>query len=131
MTPSEYLDSIKARLFTDALVGSVQVRRERVTEADGHIRARLEFADDSWLEFSEYFRREGETDIEVVTYSYHWATAEGRLIQRWDNTPHFPELPGFPHHVHVGEPEGVESGSAVSIFSILDEIARKMEVALG
>lgn len=106
MTQSEYLDSIKTRLFTDALVGSVQVRRERVTEADGHIRARLEFVDDSWLEFSEYFHRGGESDIEVATYSYHWATAEGRLIQRWDNTPHFPGLPGFPHHVHVGEPEG-------------------------
>lgn len=129
MTPGEYLDSIKARLFTDQLVRTVYVRRERVTEAEGHIRARLEFFDSDWLEFSEYFRRTGESGIEVVTYSYHWATAEGSLIQRWDNTPHFPELPGFPHHMHVGEPEEVGAGSAVSIFGVLDEINRRVNLA--
>lgn len=125
MTPSEYLDSIKTRLLTDPLVLSVQVRRERVTEADGHLRARLELVDGSWLEFSEYFCSTGAGDIEIVTYSYHWATAGGQIVQRWDNTPHFPELSGFPHHVHVGEEEEVGEGPAVDIFIVLDEIAHR------
>jgi hypothetical protein len=38
--------------------------------------------------------------IAVNTYSYHWADANHALIARWDNTPHFPDLPGFPDHIH-------------------------------
>jgi hypothetical protein len=36
----------------------------------------------------------------VSTYSYQWAEADNQLIKRWDNTPHFPDLTGFPDHIH-------------------------------
>jgi hypothetical protein len=63
-------------------------------------------------------------EIAVITYSYHWADASNQLIKRWDNTPHFPDLPGFPDHIHDGATGQVTSGQPMSIFAVLDEIAR-------
>lgn len=124
MTILEYLDSIKERLLTDPVVSGFDVSRERVTLSDGHMRARLTLVDGGWLEFSEYVQRSPDGQINVVTYSYHWATAGDDLIRRWDNTPHFPDLPSFPHHVHDGHTGRVGPGQPRSIFTILDAIAR-------
>jgi hypothetical protein len=35
-------------------------------------------------------------------YSYHWQNKSGKLICRWDNAPHHPEIETFPHHKHEG-----------------------------
>jgi hypothetical protein len=124
MTVVEYLDAIKERLTTDPVVSGFSVIRERVTLLDGYLRARLTVSDGSLLEFSEYVQRSSTGQIEVVTYSYHWADADGNLIRRWDNTPHFLDLPGFPHHIHDGCTGLVIPGEPISIFGALDEIAR-------
>ena len=124
MTIVEYLDAIKERLLTEPLVSSFRVIRERATLTDGHLRARLALANGSQLEFSEYVQRSSEGQINVVTYSYHWANADGDLVRRWDNTPHFPNMPDFPHHIHDGRTGTVVPGQPMSIFAVLDEIAR-------
>ena len=126
MTIDEYLDSVKERLLTDKAVSSLHIIRERVTTMDGHLRARLTLSDDSQIEFSEYVQRSPEGEIRVVTYSYHWANASGNLIQRWDNTPHHPDLAGFPHHIHVGRQDTPFAGQPVSIFAVLDEVTRRL-----
>jgi len=59
----------------------------------------------------------------VMTYSYYWANADGSLIRRWDNTPHFPALPGFPHHCHHATGE-VTPSEPMNIFRILEEMQR-------
>jgi hypothetical protein len=64
--------------------------------------------------------------IAVATYSHHWADSEGRLIKRWDNTPHHPGLAGFPHHIHDGASGSVEPGNPTHIFAVLDEISAGM-----
>lgn len=124
VTIAEYLDSVKERLLTDPVVSSFQVVRERTTLTDGHLRVRLTLTDGSLLEFSKYVQRSPDGQINVVTYSYHWTDAHGDLIRRWDNTPHFPDLPGFPHHIHDGRTDTVGPGEPVSIFAVLDKIAR-------
>ncbi|MBN2566108.1 MAG: hypothetical protein JXB46_10400 [Candidatus Eisenbacteria bacterium] len=123
MSIVEYLDSIKDRLTTDALVTEFSIIRERSTQFDGYLRARATLSDGSAFEFSEYVHRSASGGIEVVTYSYHWADSDSNLIRRWDNTPHFPDLPGFPHHIHDGRTGSVIPGRLVSIFLVLDEIA--------
>ena len=124
MTVAEYLTSIKERLTADKVVSSFHVIRERTTLTDGHLRVRMTLTDDSQLEFSEYVQRSPNGEISVITYSYHWADMQNILIRRWDNTPHLPNLPGFPHHVHVGSADTANPGQPVSIFTVLDEITR-------
>src|SRR5919106_1722591 len=123
MTIEAYLDSIKERFVTEPTVTSFHVIRERSTLIDGHLRARLALADSSQLEFSEYVQRSPTGEIVVITYSYHWADTNNQLIKRWDNTPHFPDLPGFPDHIHDGATGQVTSGQPMSIFAVLAEIA--------
>ena len=124
MTTVEYLDAVKERLTADPLVVDFSIVRERATLIDGYLRARVTLANRSQIEFSEYVQRAPNDQISVVTYSYHWADPGGSLIRRWDNTPHFPELPGFPHHIHDGRTNSVISGEPFSIFDVLDEIAQ-------
>jgi len=124
VTIAKYLASVKERLLTDPLVSSFQIVRQRITLTDGHLRVRLTLTDGSLLEFSEYVQRSPDGQINVVTYSYHWANARDDLILRWDNAPHFPDLPGFPHHIHDGRTDMVGPGEPVSIFVVLDKIAR-------
>src|SRR5262245_66156676 len=123
MTIEAYLDSIKERLVTDPIVTSFHVLRERSTLVDGHLRVRLTLADGSQLKFSEYMQRSPAGEIAVITYSYHWADADNQLITRRDNTPHFPDLPGFPDHIHDGATDQVTTGQPMSIFAVLDVIA--------
>lgn len=64
---------------------------------------------------------------EVVTpnedkYSYHWQSSEDRLLRRWDNAPHWPELETYPHHVHVGREDCVEPSRRVTIIDVLNWI---------
>jgi hypothetical protein len=51
---NDYLKNVKERLLTDPVVVSFLLMRERTTFVDGYIRARLTFADQNYLEFSEY-----------------------------------------------------------------------------
>ena len=123
MTIDVYVEAMKERFVTDPLVTHFQVIRERSTLMDGYLRARLALADGSQLEFSEYMQRSSDGAIAVITYSYHWADANHELIARWDNTPHFPDLPGFPDHMHDGATGQVTPSQPMSIFTVLDAIA--------
>ena len=123
MTIEAYLEAIKERLVTDPMINRFHVIRERSTLIDGYLRARLTLVDGSQLEFSEYMQRSPAGEIAVITYSYHWADAANQLITRWDNTPHFPDLPGFPDHTHDGVTGEVTPAQAMSIFTVLDAIA--------
>ena len=104
---AEYISDIKQRLLTDPLIAEFSIRRERVGELNGYLRALATLSDGSWLELSEYVRVVGNGKVEVVTYSYHWGKANGELIRRWDNTPHFRNLLNFPDHVHMGAEDNV------------------------
>ena len=52
---------------------------------------------------------------------------QGVLKKRWDNVEHFPDLPNFPHHVHIAAEEHVEPGQSMSIIELLTLI----ELELG
>ena len=53
--------------------------------------------------------------------------AQQRLVRRWDNAGHFPDLPHFPHHVHVGDEKQVVPGRALSILDLIDLVEQKLE----
>lgn len=122
MSISEYFEAIKTHLLTESLVENFQIVKERKTNNDGHLRVRLTLSGDYPMEFSEYVQRSQKGDITVVTYSYHCADVNGNLIVRWDNAPHFPDLPGFPHHIHIGATGTAKPGGPMNIFKVLNDI---------
>jgi hypothetical protein len=89
-------------------------------ERGGFIGARLRYWDDSLLEFDETVIVEYDIVLNKVSYSYHYQSADGTMIVRYDNAPHHPELPGFPDHVH--RPGGVEPADPPDLSDVLREI---------
>jgi len=85
----------------------------------GYIRIRMTLSNGDFLQVAEYFVIQ---DGECVThrYRYQWMDGQRReLRERWDNVEHYPDLPNFPHHVHVGGEKNVEPGERLSVLSLL------------
>ena len=79
------------------------------------------------LEMTEYIHAIEEDDAQVKRYSYHWMDSSNQLRVRWDNVRHYPNLPGFPHHLHDGDEENVRPGEPMNLFKVLDLIAAQLE----
>jgi len=83
-------------------------------------RARLRFYDNSTLYAAEELENLGQREIDRIEYAFHYQRADGTLIFRYDNSPHYPDLPTFPSHKHT--PDGVIASEAPDLTDILREI---------
>jgi len=83
-------------------------------------RVRLRFYDNSTLYAAEDLESLGQREIERVEYAFHYQRADGTLIFRYDNSPHYPNLPTFPAHKHT--PDGVIAAEAPDLAAVLREI---------
>lgn len=126
MNPADYLSSVKSLLLNSPLIIRYQIIREYEGLQKSYIRARLTLTDDSLLEFSEYVEEGSEDEVKITDYSFQRMNKEGDQIRRWDNTPHYPKLKNFPHHIHVKE-DDVISGKPIDIFGVLDEIGKTLK----
>lgn len=126
MDPQKYLTATKAKLVASSVVASVAVVEEYILPDRGYFRARLTLSNDDFLELAEYFVVE-EGRCVTRRYRYQWMD-EGRQVlkKRWDNVEHFPDLPNFPHHVHVGEESRVEPGRSLSIMELVDFLEKEL-----
>ncbi|MGH7450872.1 MAG: toxin TumE [bacterium] len=57
--------------------------------------------------------------VSHLGYRYHFQDQNNRFVFRYDDTPHFPNLPFFPYHKHT--PIGVESAQKPSIIEVINE----------
>jgi hypothetical protein len=118
----EYLAYIKALIIADPKVRELKILREEAQGDLGLFRYRITFQDGSLLEMFERFQSvNGE--LQVVKYRFHWQDAAGKLLKRWDNAAHHPDVPTHPHHVHDGSEENVSSYEPVSIEELLALVA--------
>ncbi len=114
---SRYLNGIESAVqgLTDAYV---EFYEEEVVASDRvNLRIRIRFSSGYLLELNESVVEEDE--IKHLGYRYHFQDDQNRLVFRYDNTPHFPNLGSFPNHKHIqGE---VVSGSKPSILEVIEE----------
>jgi len=61
------------------------------------IEGRLRFYDESLLAFDEVILV-SDKQIVKLRYAYHYQKADGKLVFRYDNAPHHPTIPTYPHH---------------------------------
>ena len=85
----------------------------------GAIKGVIYFYDGSRLEITERVRIENRRPIKK-RYVYQYVS-EGDAVFRYDNAPHHPDLPSYPHHKHVG----LQRIAAVepSLKQVLEEVA--------
>ena len=79
--------------------------------------------DGSRLELRDYAFADGRRK-----YAYHWMKADGKLLRRWDNAPHWPDVATAPHHVHIPDqpkPQASTITNMEDLLSYLDQSFRQ------
>ena len=122
MELQDYITAVKTKLDRSLVIDSVVIVDERTLLNRGYFRARLTLINGDFLEIAESF-----TILEgrclTLGYRYQWMDATKRILRkRWDNVEHFPALPHFPHHVHIGEESNVYPSQSRNILDLIDLI---------
>lgn len=125
--PQHYLDAIHFALLTSPVVENYVMVRQRATPDDGYLRLRCELANGDFLEAYEYFTLSG-AGVQTTGYRHQWMNGERTMLRkRWDDKPHYPHLPNFPHHCHDGDETNVIPGEPLSIIAVLQRIQAEIE----
>jgi hypothetical protein len=77
--------------------------------------------DGSTLRISEQYYRNV-----LEQYAYYWLDSNNHLLIGWDNAPHHPHLPGFPHHKHVGAQENRQPSEEITPEAILTVVRDRL-----
>ena len=123
MSVEALLESEYAVLLSHPVVRSVEMMRYSVNRLDGYLRVRCRLTNGDYLEIALHVNV-SKQGVAIDDYRDQWMDSDQKLLRRrWDNTPHFPGLPGSPHHCHVGTEGVVEPSSPMSLTQLLDRIA--------
>jgi hypothetical protein len=123
----DYFRAIDALLAESPIVREYAVYFDKRSLSRGYMRGDVTFQDDSRLHIREFVSI--GTEVERMVYAYHYQRPDATLVFRYDNTPHYPDLPHAPHHRHD------QSGAVIGIQppdlkSVLQEIELLMDEAL-
>lgn len=114
-----HFDSIEKVIVGDPLVILINHHRIYTSPETGYIKGETTFIDNSSLIMFQHVRLAKDKLI-ITDYRYHYMDAYNKLIFRYDNAPHHPEVNTFPHHKHITF--GIEEANIPSIEELLDEI---------
>jgi hypothetical protein len=95
-----------------------------LTTERANLRIRIRFAIRYLLAVSEAFVVV-DNQIKYIDYRYHFQDEQNSLIFRYDSTPHFPNLPSFPHHKHLFD--NVIACEKPHIADVLQEVMEFLE----
>jgi len=119
---SRYLDRLYATIHSRQEVAVEEfylLDRSAIPGHTSELFIRPRFWDGSLLQVEEALLARMFMIIKV-RYSYHYQCADGRRIFRYDNAPHYSDLPGFPEHKH--EDDQVTPAPAPDLSAVLREI---------
>lgn len=125
-----FFDRIEARMIECPVIKKYDLVRREVSYEDGKLRIRAELSDGGAFECFLYVL-EMAGQIQMEKYSYHWQDASGNLIMRWDNAPHYPDLPFYPHHQHIGLDHVEGTPMPPDLLSFIDNIEKKWSDSTG
>jgi hypothetical protein len=121
-----YLEAVKDKLLLCPKISSIEIIDERVAlQSHAYFRARLILINGDFLEISEYVISDGE-QCRTQKYRYQWMDkSQTRLIRRWDNVGHFPDISSYPHHVHIGTEDNVFASESLNIIELIEIVVRE------
>jgi hypothetical protein len=98
----QYLDQVEQLLGNCSDLYVEQFKATILTSDRANLSLRIRFKVSYLLAVSEILFVQDDR-ITYLDYRYHFQDGQNRLIFRYDNTPHFPDLPSFPHHKHLSD----------------------------
>lgn len=117
----QWLSRVEAYLLAWTYSRQVVVDYAETGNGVAQYRLRVTLLDGSLLQCVERVRVESE-GFQIERYSFHWQSAEGGFLRRWDNAPHHREIPSFPHHIHIGDESHVFAHESIDVFQVLESI---------
>jgi len=97
----EYYSSVQAAILAAPHVIQNDISFDEVSEEECYIRGILTLTGGYELHIAEYVVT--EPDFKRLKYRFHLQSSEGKMIARWDNAPHHPEIKTHPDHLHIAE----------------------------
>ena len=125
MNAREYCATLQAIIRDCPFVIHWNMEFDEIDLQVGYFKGMLEFIDGSIFHFVEFVESYEERGVKRLKYKYHWQSANGNLIARWDNVPHHPDITSFPHHKH--DKNGVHPSEPADLKSVLDTIMEDLE----
>jgi hypothetical protein len=120
-----YMNDLDVLISTSAFIVDIDIIRRDIRdtglEKTALFRYRIKLIDESLIEITERILEE-RGGLTTTKYRYHWQTGSGKLIKRWDNAPHHPEIDTFPDHLHDGSEDNVKSFRKMNALDILTDI---------
>jgi hypothetical protein len=117
---AKFFDNVKIEVERKFhIVLSYQLNEKVYSEERGYIEGQLVFSDESRLDFLEVIDAGKSAKIK---YRYHYMDGQNRLIFRYDNAMHHPEIPTFPHHKHFNDL--IQESEEPNIAGVLSEIEK-------
>ena len=121
MSLRDYLDSFHSavgRIDDYGFAESIDINEEIRALKQAVTKARIVLVDRSVLQVKEYI--DAKYKIEKISYAYQYHDEEGKLIFRYDNARHKPDL-GFIEHKPLSGGSIVEC-SVPDISDVVDEV---------
>ncbi len=113
-----YLDKMEQLLLNYSDIYVEEYKSVILTPERANLRLRVRVALGYLLAISEILVVVNN-QITYIDYRYHFQDERNKLIFRYDSTPHFPNLPSFPHHKHL--PDRVIACEKPYITAVLEE----------
>jgi Family of unknown function (DUF6516) len=111
-------DEVRSRLvpFAHLIVACIERRYEQQPQ-ELHCSLDIQLVGDLRLIARDYYFSNG-----TRKYSFHVQDSNNNLVFRYDNEPHWNELPGFPYHKHL--PGSVEPSAEMTLEMVLAELKK-------
>lgn len=122
----DYIDDIIQELFISPVVSSFKVLKREIGDEEGYIRVKCTLLNGDILEFAEYLQIR-KNKIHIETFSFHWQTADRRLVKRWDNVEHHREIDTFPYHIHLANGKVIGS-TPMNLKKVLIELEKTISL---
>ncbi|MDZ8089411.1 MAG: DUF6516 family protein [Nostoc sp. DedQUE12b] len=119
-----YLNEIDQLLLRCSNIYVEEYSAVILTTERANLRIRIRFALKYLLAISEAFIIV-DNQMTYIDYRYHFQNEQNSLIFRYDSTPHFPNLPSFPHHKHLFD--NVIACEKPHIADVLQEVMEFLE----
>ena len=101
MKSREYYSSVQAAILAAPHVIQNDISFDEVSEEECYIRGILTLTGGYELHIAEYIVT--EPGFKRLKYRFHLQSSEGKMIARWDNAPHHPEIKTHLDHLHIAE----------------------------
>ena len=115
-----FVENIEKTIASTPIILSSNIQKQFGPDNETvYLKGSLLFIDFSVLEIAIFAAKIHNT-VSIDKYRFHYKDKQGQMLFRYDNAPHHPEIPSYPHHKHTSNK--IIQAAMPSLKDILNEI---------